>query len=138
MNHDVLEIALQRLRAEIDKADEARAFLQGDSSAADCLARMQASILREPSLREHIDQFCREWAHDRPRTVILDPAATVFAWDRFVYAHGLVFWLHQSGFRGPDISIEAFLELLLVDYWKQAGVFGWQGTLVDMQRMSQK
>jgi hypothetical protein len=134
MKSEVLEGAFQKLEAVLKNASDARTSLQGNSSAKETRNRFASRIAREPRIRDAIDASCREFAAGRAWP-LADDEVKIFFWDRVSAAHGFAGWLLQNGFDGPDITLEAMLTLLLVDYWQQAGVCGWMGTLIQLDRM---
>lgn len=122
----VLKSARDRLKAEIQNADSARDILLASEEEIDPRERHAAKTAKEPALRGAIDQMCREWVNDSPRTVQPDKDAAVLFWDRFVEAEAIASYLLLYGFDSPIQQEGQMLELLLIEFWENIGVYRWK------------
>lgn len=112
---DSLEIAAERLQREVEVVYRARLMLQ--ESPAEFAERLG----RETEVRSTVDESCRRWIQHLtwPK---LSPELALFAWDRVAHAHFVIGWLKLHGFRQVGLSVEQFLELLLVKSWPEFGI----------------
>jgi hypothetical protein len=133
MNSDILFSVWKKLEVECQKADAARELLQRNSSADETRQRVLAKIEKEPSIRNYINQFCREWVEGKPPTVILDAENSIFVWDRIIFAYGFAGWLYENGFRVVNKTEHEIMTLLLIDYWQSSGPAFWKDWVSKMQ-----
>jgi hypothetical protein len=137
MGSDAFADALERLRIEVEKADNTQLDnLLGNVSVDICRERVRVKLSKEPSLRVAIDESVLGWVDGKPLPLVSDRDTGFLIWDRFFSAYNFGSWLFETGFRNETKSEKEILKWLLIDCWLHVGILHWKMTFENMVNMS--
>lgn len=132
MKPDVLKAVLDRLQAELNRANFARVIQQADDKQH-ARQLLSEKLQLEPSRRKLIDEACRRWA-ERNQWPMMDDVDAFLVWERLYEGFLLGVLLHDKGGLRAGRKTEAQLIVFLtIDMWEPYGLYRVKSQLNNTQ-----